>query len=264
MALVNVIPFSFRNLFRRLKISTVSWNDHYPSLQESRGVFSDNSTTIKNKAFPTLNTGKFKNMTRNDMASFAFSDDHVSTAQLFATVDSYMSYYLTPEGAEFLSEGYGFKGDYTESINPVEYIEYLKLPVSSKYERPLQGMSEVIDALVASVRDYEGTLYKDNEVVSIEKIKTKFTLTTKKLTVSAEKIVIATHPVAFMKIKGGVAEEIQREPVFQSIIIMPAFKGAAVYKEAWWSNKTITNLTLEPRQRFISNSNCLGVTMPYG
>ena len=198
------------------------------------------------------------------MASFAFRDDHVSTAQLFATVDSYMSYYLTPEGAEFVSAGSSFKGVYTESINPVAYIEYVKLPVLRKYKRPLKGMSAITDALVASVRDNGGTLYKDNEVVSIEKIKTKFILTTKTLTVSAEKIVIATHPVAFMKIKGGVAEEIQREPVFQSIIIMPAFKGAAVYKEAWWSNKTITNLTLEPRQRFLSNSYCLGVTMPYG
>ena len=219
---------------------------------------------IKNQAFPTLNTGKFKNMTRNEMASYAFKDEYVSTAPLFATVDVYMSYYLTPEGAEFLSEGYGFKGDYTESINPAAYMEYLKLPISGKHQRPLKGMSEVIDALVFAVRLYGGTLYKNNEVSSIEKVNTKFILTTTKLIVSANKIVVATHPVAFMKVKGSVAEEILREPAFQSITSMPAFKGAAVYKEAWWSNSLITNLTLEPRQKFISNSNCLGVTLPYG
>ncbi|KAJ7383868.1 hypothetical protein OS493_025744 [Desmophyllum pertusum] len=126
-------------------------------------------------------------------------------------------------------------------------------------------MSEVINALVSSVKLYGGTLYKNNEVISVKrKKKTKFILTTTALTVSAKKIVVATHPVAFLKIRGGVAEEIQREPAFQSITSMPAFKGAAVYKEAWWNNSTITNFSLEPRQRFVSNSNCLGITTPYG
>jgi len=220
--------------------------------------------TIKNQAFPTLNKGKFKNMTRNEMASYAFRDEYVSTAPSFASVDSYMSYYLSPEGAEFLSDAYGFKGDYTEPINPAQYIEYLKLPISSKHQRPLKGMSEVVDALVSSVQLHGGLLYKNSEVSSIEKIETKYIITTLKLAVSAKKIVIATHPVAFMKIKGEVAEKIHREPAFQSIFSMPAFKGAAVYKEAWWNNSMVTNLTLEPMQKFISNSNCLGATMPYG
>ncbi|KAL9951543.1 hypothetical protein ACROYT_G044219 [Oculina patagonica] len=252
------------NLIQRLNISTIQWDYTYPSILESRGVFSNDSMTIKNEAFPTLNTGKFRNMTSNEMASYAFKDEYVTTAPLFASVDAYMSYYLTPEGAEFLSELYGFKGDYTESINPAAYIEYLTLPISGKHRRPLKGMSEVIDALVSSVRFYGGTLYKNSEVSSIEKVKTKFILTTSELTVSAKKIVVATHPVAFMKIKGSVAEEIQREPAFQSITSMPAFKGAAVYKKAWWSDSMATNLTLEPRQKFISNSNCLGVTLPHG
>ena len=219
---------------------------------------------IKQEAFPTLNRGKLKNMTSNDMVNYAFSDDRVSTASFFSSVDSYMSYYLSPEAAEFLSELYGFKGDYTESLNPAAYIEYLKLlfSLSSKHQRPIKGMSAVIDALVTSVRNNGGKLYANREVLSLEKIKANFILRTANLTVSAEKVVIATHPAAYMKVKGGVSEEIHRDPVFQSIKIMPAFKGAAVYREAWW-NKT-GNLTLKPRQRFISNSNCLGVTTPYG
>jgi len=69
-----------------------------------------------------------------------------------------------------------------------------------------------------------------------------------------------------MKVKGGVSEEIHRYPVFQSIKIMPAFKGAAVYRDAWWekSENATRNITREPRQRFVSNSNCMGATMPYG
>ena len=229
-------------------------------------MFANNTMEIKQQAFPTLNKGKFMNMTSKDMTNYAFSDDRVSTASLFTSVESYMSYYLTPEGAEFLSELYGYKGEYTEAINPAAYIEYIKLLFSSlanSNQRPLKGMSEVISALVDSVKNYGGKLYASSAVLSVNKIKKSFVLKTTNLTISAEKLVIATHPAAYMKVKGGVSEEIHRQPMFQSIKIMPAFKGAAVYREAWWQNMT-ERLILEPRQRFVSNSNCLGVSLPYG
>ena len=203
------------------------------------------------------------------MFNYAFSDDRISTASLFSSVDSYMSYYLSPEASEFLSELYGYKGDYTETINPATHIEYLNHLfswLSNTNRRPLKGMSAVIDALVPSVRSYGGKLYAGSEVLSIEKVDAKFVLRTTNMTIFAQKIVIATHPAAFMKVKGGVSEEIHRESVFQSIKIMPAFKGAAVYRNAWWekTGNDTGNLNLEPRQKFISNSNCLGATMPYG
>ena len=120
--------FFLRNLIRRLNISTVSWDYHKQSILESRGVFAlNNFPKVKQEAFPTLNRGRFKNMTSNDMVNYAFSDDRVSTAPLFTTVDSYMSYYLSPEAVVFLSELYGFQGDYKESINPAAYIEYQKM-----------------------------------------------------------------------------------------------------------------------------------------
>ena len=203
------------------------------------------------------------------MLNYVLSDDRASTASLFSSVDSYISYYLSPEASEFLSELEGYKGDYTETMNPAAYIEYLKallLGFSSRNRQPLKGMSAVIDALVPSVRSCGGKLYAGSEVLSIEKVDTKFILRTTNLTIFAQKIVVATHPAAFMKAKGGVSEEIHRESVFQSIKIMPAFKGAAVYRNVWWekTGNDTGNLNLEPRQRFVSNSNCLGVTMPYG
>ena len=203
------------------------------------------------------------------MFNYAFSDDRASTALLFTSLDSYMSYYLSPEASEFLSELEGYKGDFTETMNPAAYIEYWNaylLRFSSRNRRPLKGMSAVIDALVPSVRSYGGKLYAGSEVLSIEKVEKKFILRTTNLTIFAQKIVIATHPAAFMKVRGGVAEEIHRESVFQSIKIMPAFKGAAVYRNAWWekTGNDTGNLNLEPRQQFVSNSNCLGMTMPYG
>ena len=229
----------------------------------------NNFAKIKQEAFPTLNRGRFKNMTSNDMVSYAFSDDRVSTAPFFATVDSYMSYYLSPEAAEFLSELYGYKGDYKESINPAAYIEYQKMlfgPDGLKFEnfRPLKGMSAVVNSLVASVRKNGGKLYSENAVLSVDKVETTFVLKTASLTILADKLVIATHPVAYLKVKGAVSEEIHREPVFQSITIMPAFKGAAVYREAWWQNTTGNLTRLNTRQRFVSNSDCLGTSMPYG
>ena len=259
--------FFSRNLLQRSNISLGNWNYHHSTILESRGVFTNNSMDIKTKAFPTLDSGKFRNMTSNEMASFAFRDDHVATASHFASVDSYMSHYLTPEGAEFLSELYGYKGDYTEAINPAAYIEYLNLlfVLSDKYQRPFNGMSAFVDWLVTSVRLHGGKLYRGNRVSFIDRKENRFALNTCYFNIFAKKVVIATHPAAFMKIKGSVAKQIQRHPVFLSIQIMPAFKGAAVYKEAWWEKSVEgRHFTLSPRQRFISNSNCMGLTMPYG
>lgn len=207
--------------------------------------------------------------TANDMYRYAFSDDRVATAPLFASYGSYMSYYLTPEGAEFLTEAAGFNGFQKQLNDAATIIEYVKLLTSSNsfsslFRRPLSGLSEVINSLVASVRNYGGKLYAGSAVLSIDKTKTSFVIKTTNLTISAEKVVIATHPSAFMKVKGGVAHEIHRQPMFQSIQMMPAFKGAAVYREAWWQNKTAGHRILETRQRFVSLSNCLGTTMPYG
>ena len=203
------------------------------------------------------------------MLNYVLSDDRASTASLFTSLDSYMSYYLSPEASEFLSELEGFKGDFAETMNPGAYIENWKellLGFSNRNRRPLKGMSAVIDALVPSVRSYGGKLYAGSEVLSIEKVDSEFILRTKNMAIVAQKIVIAAHPAGFIKVKGGVAEEIRRESVFQSIKIIPAFKGAAVYRNAWWekTGNDTGNLNLEPRQKFISNSNCLGVTLPYG
>lgn len=199
------------------------------------------------------------------MLSYAFSEDRVSTASSFASVDSYMSHYLSPEASEFLSELYGYKGDYTEPIDPASYIEYIKIllaELADSSQRPLKGVSAVINALVFSAKSYGAQLFAESEVLSIERIETMFTLRTATSVIHAQKLVIATHPVALMKVKGKVSDEIHRDPVFQSIQIHPAFKGAALYSEAWWEK--IGNLSLEPRQTFISNSNCLGATSPYG
>ena len=209
-----------RNLILRLNVSTISWDDHRPSILELRGVFANGTIKVKQQA---RKEGSLKNMISNKMVGFASSDDRVSTASLFSSVDSYMSYYLIPEAAD-LSELKGFKGAYTESINPAAYIELfklLKLSLSNKYQRPLKGMSAIINTLVVSVRNYGGKLYAESEVVVIEKDETKFILRTMNLTVFTNKIAIATHPVAYMKVKGGVSEEIHRDPVFQSIKIKP-------------------------------------------
>lgn len=267
--MLTIFFFTGRNLIRRFNISTVNWDYEYPSLIESRAVFANNSGTIKEQAFPTLNKGRFKNMTSNDMAIYVFGDKLVSTASLFPSYDSYVSHYLSPEASEFLSELYGYKGDFTESNDPAPYIEYLKALFSElldKNQRPRNGMSEIIEALVNSAKAYGAKLFAESKVISIEKFRAGFTLRTANLTVFAQKVVVATHPAAFMKVKGEVSEEIQATPIFKSIKKRQAFKGAAVYTEAWWekTGSDAANLSLKPRQKFVSNSNCMGTTLPYG
>ena len=182
-----------------------------------------------------------------------------------------MSYYLSPEGAEFLEDVYGFNGDYMQSINPGSYTSYLnEMRILKVYpddnDRPAKGMSELIKELNRTTQALGAKVFTREPVKSINKDGDTFLIKTTNFTVTANKTVIAVGPSAIKEIDGNVAKSIARHKILQSIVGVPEFQGAAVYAEAWWNDSTAhqKNNSLEPLQMFISNSDCLGITMPYG
>ena len=262
-----MIDASCRDLVHRLNIPYKDWNKEEPTFIEARGVFSTSHEEIKRKAFPTLNHGKFENMTSSEMLEFAFKKEHVRGARLFATMDSYMSHFLTPEGAKFLAALPGLRDDYTLPFNPESYIQYLELQSANsvpEHVRPLLGMSMVIEGLAGSFRRHGGRLYSGNKVLSIntDEIHT-FRLETQKLVVTAKKLVIAVPPGPFQNVKGILAQQIQQQAIFRSFQPMPVFKGAAVFQNAWWETLVGGFGSLKPLQQFVSNSDCLEETLPY-
>lgn len=147
----------------------------------------------------------------------------------------------------------------------MEYYKLLDAEFTGKETRPLKGMSALTVALEKSARALGAKIFTENDISSINQLSKTFVLKTsagKKIT--AEKLVVAAPPGSFKKISGKVAKKIQQEEAFQSIKAFPAFKAAAVYPRAWWDDITDEDIRLYPMERFLSNSECLGWTLPHG
>lgn len=209
------------------------------------------------------------NMTVLETASFVTRADLGNVSDL-STAGRFLSMLLSPEGVKWMTDAYGLKGGYIEKINLKSYKEHLKttLLLDERRDedlRPKKGMSTLVENLISRVRNLNGTIYLQETVTSVSKRGNSFVLLTSNFTVQANKTVLTAAPEALKKIKGDVMQNITNHDIFKSIVSVPAFRGAAVYPTAWWNDPVALqkNNSLQNLQMFISNSNCLGITMPY-
>ena len=163
-----VLFFLFRELLKRFNIS-VSYltNDHHDRL-EARGIFATNRLTLKKKAFPSLNHGRFENATYEQMMGYFFSKQN--EADKFASLSDFMSEYLTPEGFQLFNQLSAFLPNYDRQISARSVIVYstVRAQIKENYTRPESGLSTITKALKTSATDLEAKLYKNEEVKVIE------------------------------------------------------------------------------------------------
>lgn len=199
------------------------------------------------------------------MLGYLLKQEHLAQIRNFATFETFQQHFLTPEGSRFYFDVFGYDGDLKGS--PEGVVEYYKqlAKLSGKEIRPLKGMSAFVDAVAKSAKSLGAKIFSggDYKVLSINKQANLFVLKTPKHQVKVRKLVIAAPPGSFGKISGRVAKRIQRENAFQSILPRPAFKGAAVYPRAWWDEIVDPKDKLYPMERFLSNSDCLGWSLPH-
>ena len=221
-------------------------------------MFGNNFNALKATAYPTLNiTPTVENVTQANSANFY-------------TAGSFLSSYLSPEGAKYFETLYGLKGSYMQNINPESYKKYLKDTVADEGQmvedmRPKRGLSEGIERLNHSVQNLGGKVYLSETVTSVSKDGSKFVVQTMKQKVKANKTIITTGPTALKKMTGDVIRSITDQEIFQSVVGVPAFFGAAVYSSAWWEDMKVLQIkdSDQALPMFISSSKCLGITMPY-
>ncbi|XP_078374120.1 achacin-like isoform X3 [Oculina patagonica] len=263
---VDMVHHNMRNLISRLNIPHKEWNFYSNPRTETRGGFSRDQHEIKRKHFPALTLGKFKDMTCSQMLDFLLRKEHVDQIHNYATFETFQHHFLTPEGSRFYFDVFGYDGDLMGSPEGVvEYYEQLA-KLSGKEIRPLKGMSAFVEAIAKSAKSLGAKIYAgaDYKILSIDQQTNLFVLKTPKHEVKVGKLVIASPPGSFGNVSGSVAERIQREHAFQSILPRPAFKAAAVYPRAWWEDIVDPKDKLYPMERFLSNSDCLGWTVPHG
>ncbi|XP_068753462.1 LOW QUALITY PROTEIN: flavin-dependent L-tryptophan oxidase VioA-like [Montipora capricornis] len=256
---------NMREILLRLNIPSTDWDFYSNPKTETRGIVSRDEQEIKRQSFPTLTRGMFKNMSHTEMLDYLLKPEHLESITKFATFETFQHHFLTPEGSRFYFDIFGYDGDLKGS--PEGVVEYYRqlTALTGKEIRPLKGMSAIIEALALSARTLGAKILAghDFRILSIDKKARHFLLKTSKYEIKASKLVVAAPPGSFEKVSGCVAQRIQRTREFQSILARPAFKGAAVYPSAWWEEKSYNKHRLYPMERFLSNSDCLGWTLPH-
>ena len=200
------------------------------------------------------------------MMGYLFSQQ--KEAYKFASFDDFISEYLTPEGYQLFSQLTAFIPDYTRQASAGALFEfeaaYAMANGTGNYLRPDKGLSEITRAIKMSALKHGAKLYEDQEILVINEDQEKqFKLKTATYSVTANKLVLAIPVDPVKKIKGSVVEKIKNDSTFDSIEVQLAFKGVAVFEEAWWQLNSTGSRYLADEQEMLSNSDCLGFTFPY-
>ena len=255
-----VFPLCSR-VFRKLLKFNAIWNwERSLTRVEARGVFANGFDELKQNAFPTLN--------RSDTVETMADDVTKTNSSFYSTAGAFLSSYLSPEGKELLEDTYGLKlKDCLYNVNPESYKKYLEQKRSDEKEkgddrRPDEGLSKLIELLENKVNELNGSIYLREKVKSVMKYGSTFFLTTTNMEVRARKTVLACGPTALKDMTGDVIQNITNHEILMSIVSVPAFFGAAVYQNAWWKDSKAVK-PMSERDMFMSNGNCLGITMPY-
>lgn len=191
---------------------------------------------------------------------------HQKEATKYASASEFLSDYLTPEGRQLFNHVIGFQTDYTHQENAETLFEIEKTLANftRKFVRPEEGLSVITQVLKMSAIKHGAKLYENQEVSIIdEKQDKKFKLITTKYAVTANKLVLAVPVCPMKRIQGSVAEKVKNDSAFDTIGFWTAFKGFAVFKDAWWQHNSTGSRYLADEQEMLSNSDCLGFTFPY-
>lgn len=145
---------------------------------------------------------------------------------------------LRPEGFQFLTDTFRFRGDFQNGVDPISYINFLAedWDVCCNPSYPKGGMSSFIKGMLARASKHSQNFFLSTPVTSIGKQGNKYLLQTKNFDVLADSVIIATPAVALKKIGGTIASKIIKDPHFQAIVPVRVVAIDHWWKTAWWEN----------------------------
>lgn len=252
------------DLARRLNITMLSIGNLTDVFFQARGVNASTFQSLKEKAFPTLMSGPFSNMTWLDMYLFAWKNMTKEKALEFPFYREFMCERLGSEGCELLYTRYVDKRDFYEESTLYQY-EHDKAVKNFSYNfvKPRGGISDITTALKTSAQRFGAKLVLNESVNGLERKEGGYAVHTDRFKVSAKKLVIALPTLPFESITGDVAAEVKSNVLFGSIQGANAFKAVAIYSSAWWEDYLPNLNRSEPIvETFWSASTCM-VLVPY-
>ncbi|XP_073252128.1 amine oxidase [flavin-containing] B-like [Porites lutea] len=264
---VNTAHKKTLNLAERLNISMLKMPPLSIDYLEGRGIYADNHQSFKEKAFPTLMSTVFANMTPSQMFAFAWRNMSKEKALEYPSYHNFLCQRVGSEGCAFLDLIYGIKMNYNMERSTLTIYDIKNgIKSTSEYVRPRGGLSEIVDALAKSVKRFGVRMYAKEAVSSINRDgePNTFVVRTEHYLVSAKKVIVAIPFLPLKEINGDIAFEIKNHAYFTPIIGQKCFKAVAIYKHPWWENATsIHNMSLKTWKRYVSSATCLMYMMPY-
>lgn len=231
---------------------------------QARGVRAYTFQSLKEKAFPTLMSGPFSNMTWLEMYLFAWRNMTKEKALEFPFYRDFMCERLGSEGCELLYARYVVKRDFYEESTLDKYekdeaVSYF----SYDFYKPRGGISDITTALKISAQRFGAKLVLKEKINALERKADGFDVHTDHFKVSAKKLIIAVPTLPFEAIRGDVAADVKSNVLFGSIQGANAFKAVAIYSSPWWEDYLPKRNRTEPIvETFWSASTCL-VLVPY-
>lgn len=254
------------DLAKRLNIPLMPMGKFKDVFFQARGIFASTFQSLKEKAFPTLMSGPFSNMTESEMYGFAWENMTTEKALEVPFYRDFLCQRLGSEGCELLNARYAVRRDYYEesTLCRLEKRQVFKY-FSYDYYRPLGGMSDFPTAVKKSALRLGVKVFAKEKVNLLGREGKGFAIRTDRFSASAKKLIIAIPSEAFGAIMGDVAAEVKGNAMFESNFGANAFKVVAIYGYPWWENFTSTQNSSKPIvERFWSASTCLVGLMPYG
>ena len=265
--LSTILYSSSRDLITRLNIQMIRVPPIKRSYLEARGVYASSFQSLKERAFPSLMSGHFANMTSLDMKKYAWMNISKEKALEVPSSQDYVCQRLGSEGCAFLNTLIGKEVDYNMEESTLFTYEHSNAAkyFSTEWLRPVYGLSEITNALETSAKRIGVKMYPREKVHALNRKGGMFEIRTDHFLATAKKLIIAVPVAPLNEITGDVALGIKNNSLFKPIIGQPCFKAVAIYKYPWWENATFSghNMTLKPWEIYLSGATCLAWMMPY-
>lgn len=200
----------------------------------ARGEAANDSETLRAKAYPKVG------QTEASMYDEILYGAARAKASQYPDMRTFLRATFGPEGHQFMSDMFRFRGDFTYPVSAKGYMEFLDEDwnVCCTASFPVGGMSEFIKRMFNRASSMGARFYLSQAVESIDdgNGNSRYRVTTSDYYIFASRIVVAIDANAFKNISGTLATRIQAQQQFQDLMPIRVASINQWWPTAWWEN----------------------------
>jgi len=158
----------------------------------------------------------------------------------FADVNAFCRYLVGDEAAEYLRESFRFRADFVKT-DVYSYLEFTKQDwqLGGTIYYPNESLSQLSKRMIYQATNINNArVYLNEQVMEINENQSKFSIETTNYQINSKQVVIAIPPAEFANIQGSIANQIQSDQHFQSILPVRTVIIGNSWPRRWWTETT--------------------------